>query len=127
MCLDELECERADSLQLRSENFQLRAQIAQLKAENAQVEETVRQDVCEELSKQIEAMEHACKLRIEDERLAMDHKWKRQLHILSREIARRAEDDADWAICQLETKVQDLQDQLGQQRHTLPRPRIRLL
>jgi chromosome segregation ATPase len=124
MCLDGLS---ASVLTASSENFQLRAQIAQLKAENAQVEETVRQDVCEELSKQIEAMEHACKLRIEDERLAMDHKWKRQLHILSREIARRAEDEADWAICQLETKVQDLQDQLGQLRHTLPRPRIRLL
>ena len=99
MCLDELESERADSLQLRSENFQLRAQIAQLKAENAQVEETVRQDVCKELSKQIEVMEHACKLRIEDESIAMEHKWKRKLDILSRGIARRAEDEADWAIC----------------------------
>jgi len=111
--LDELQCERAHSFQLRAENFQLRAQIAQLKAENAQVEETVRQDVCEELSKQIEAMEHACKLRIEDMRLAMDHKWKGKLDILSREISRRSEEEADWAICQLETKVQDLQDQLG--------------
>ena len=57
---------------------------------------------------------HAFKVRIEDERIAMEQKFKLKLQIFSREIARRVEDEAELVICQLETKVQDLKYQLGQ-------------
>ena len=99
---------------LVNENFHLKAKIAQLEAQGAELEGIVREDVCEEMSKQIEAMELAFQVRIEDERIAMEIKFKRKLQILSREIGRRTKDEADWVICQLETKVQDLEDQLGQ-------------
>jgi hypothetical protein len=99
---------------LVNENFLLKARIAQLEAHSAELEGTVREDVCEEMSKQIEAMEHAFQVRIEDERIAMEIKFKRKLQILSREIARRTKHEADWVIRQLETKVQNLEDQLGQ-------------
>jgi hypothetical protein len=105
--VNELERERAG-------NCQLQAEIAQLEAKNAQLEETVREDVCEEMRKQIQAMEHAFQVRIEDERIAMEHKFKLKLQIFSREITRRANCQADGVIRQLETKIQDLEDQRGQ-------------
>lgn len=46
-----LERERADKVQLE-------AKIAQLEAKNAQLEEIVREDVCEEMTKQMQAMEN---------------------------------------------------------------------
>jgi hypothetical protein len=67
----------------------MRAAIYQLEAKNAQLEDKVREEVCEEMTKQIEAMEHAFQVRIEDERIATEQKFTRKLQIISREIARR--------------------------------------
>jgi hypothetical protein len=69
----------------------MRAAIYQLEAKNAQLEDKVREEVCEEMTKQIEAMEHAFQVRIEDERIATEQKFTRKLQIISREIARREE------------------------------------
>jgi hypothetical protein len=38
------------------------------------VKDIVRAEVCEETTKQMEAMEHACQVRIGDERNAMEQK-----------------------------------------------------
>ena len=69
----------------------MRAAMYQLEAKNAQLEDKIREEVCEEMMKQMEAMEQAFQVRIEDERIATEQKFTRKLQIISREITRREE------------------------------------
>jgi len=48
----------------------------------------VREEVCEEMMKQMHEMERAFEVRIEDERIATEQKFTRKLQIISREVAR---------------------------------------
>jgi len=94
----------------------MRGAMYQLEAKNAQLEDKVREEVCEEMMKQMHDMERAFEVRIEDERIATEQKFTRKLQIISREISRREEAMTDEEVCQLqgqlkfyESRVADMQ------------------
>lgn len=94
----------------------MRATMYQLEAKNAQLEDKVREEVCEEMMKQMQDMERAFEVRIEDERIATEQKFTRKLQIISREISRREEAMTDDEVCELqgqlkfyESRVADMQ------------------
>ena len=87
--VEEWEEVQIDDLVIELES--MRAAMYQLEAKNAQLEDKIREEVCEEMMKQMEAMEQAFQVRIEDERIAAEQKFKRKLQIISREITRREE------------------------------------
>ena len=87
--VEEWEEVQIDDLVIELES--MRAAMYQLEAKNAKLEDKIREEVCEEMMKQMEAMEQAFQVRIEDERIATEQKFTRKLQIISREITRREE------------------------------------
>ena len=62
--VEEWEEVQIDDLVIELES--MRAAMYQLEAKNAQLEDKIREEVCEEMMKQMEAMEQAFQVRIED-------------------------------------------------------------
>ena len=83
----------------------MRAAMYQLEAKNAQLEDKVREEVCEEMMKQMQNMEQAFEVRIEDERIATEQKFMRKLQIISREISRREEVISDEEVHELQGQL----------------------
>mmetsp|Transcript_37563 Transcript_37563/g.88857 ORF Transcript_37563/g.88857 Transcript_37563/m.88857 type:complete len:933 (-) Transcript_37563:1964-4762(-) len=83
----------------------MRTQMYELQAKNSQLEDKVRDEVSEEMMKQMESMEQAFLVRLEDERIATEQKLERKLHILSKEISRREERVSDEEALQLQVQL----------------------
>ena len=83
----------------------MRAAMYQLEAKNAQLEEKVREEVCDEMMKQMQEMERSFEVRMEDERIATEQKFERKLQIIAREVARREESLTEEEIREMQSQL----------------------